>query len=139
MNLLAFNIGILISIFIILRFKKSRLESGKLTYSLLLITFPFYYIAFAIYGDDYRAIQFEFLGGSVFIIIAITSLKFDNFYRFNLLAFGYILHGIYDVFHKLFFTNAGTPIWWPEFCGVIDITLGLYLVVLAFRSRESVA
>lgn len=135
MNILALIIGIVVSILIIVRFKKTRLESSKFAYSFLLITFPFYYFAFAVYGNDYTVIPLELFGGLVFFGIAILSLKFSDFYKFNFLALGYILHGIYDVTHNMFFVNAGTPVWWPEFCGVIDIILGLYLVNLAFRHR----
>jgi hypothetical protein len=75
----------------------------------------------------------------VFFIIAIASLKFSDFYKFTLLAFGYVLHGVYDVIHNSIFTNVGTPTWWPEFCGVVDITIGLYLLILAFRLRSLAA
>lgn len=139
MNTLAFIIGIVVSIVVIVRFKKTRLESSKFTYPFLLITFPFYYFAFAIYGNDYAVIPLELLGGLLFFSIALLSLRFSNFYKFNLLALGYMLHGIYDFAHNTFFVNAGTPVWWPEFCGVIDIILGLYLVHLAFRHRERLA
>jgi len=135
MNILAFFTGISIAILVILHFKKTRLESSKFAYSLLLLNFPFYYFAFAVYGNDYTVIPLEFLGGLVFFIIAVLSLKFNDFYKFNFLAFGYILHGIYDINHNMFFINAGTPVWWPEFCGIIDIILGLYLLTLAFRLR----
>jgi uncharacterized membrane protein HdeD (DUF308 family) len=118
-----------------LQFKKSRLETSKYAYSLLLATFPIYYFAFALYGNDYAAIPFELAGGVIFFIIALLSLKFDDFNKSSLLAFGYLLHGIYDVIHNMLFINAGTPTWWPEFCGVIDIIIGLYLLTLAFRAR----
>jgi|TARA_R100001377_G_scaffold69194_2_gene44486 hypothetical protein len=139
MNILAFIIGIAVSILIIVHFKKTRLESSKFAYSFLLFTFPFYYFVFAVYGNDYAVIPSEFLGGLVFFSIAILSLRFSDFYKFNFLALGYILHGIYDVTHHMFFINAGTPVWWPEFCGVIDIILGLYLVILAFKLRVKLA
>ena len=139
MNILAFIIGIAVSILVIVHFKKNRLESSKFAYSFLLFTFPFYYFVFAVYGNDYAVIPSEFLGGVLFFSIAILSLRFSDFYKFNFLALGYILHGIYDVTHHMFFINAGTPVWWPEFCGVIDIILGLYLVILAFKLRVKLA
>lgn len=139
MNLLAFLIGLLISISVIVHFKKTRLENSNKAYALLLFTFPFYYFVFAIWGNDYAAIPLEFIGGLLFFGIALTALKLNGFYKFNLLALGYILHGVYDVTHNLFFTNQGTPIWWPEFCGVIDIVIGLYLINLAFKCREKLS
>lgn len=133
MNIFALIIGVLISIIVILRFKKTRLERSKFTYALLLFSFPFYYILFAIYSNDYQAISLEFVGGLLFFIIAMSAVKLEGFYKFNLLAIGYVFHGVYDVTHHIFFVNKGTPIWWPQFCGVIDIIIGLYLIALAFR------
>ncbi len=31
------------------------------------------------------------------------------------------------------FTNAGTPEWWFEFCGSIDVILGVYLIYFAMK------
>ncbi len=135
MNIHAFIIGIFISIAVIVYFKKARLENSKFAYSILLFTFPLYYFVFAIYGNDYAALPFEFIGGLLFFIIAISALKLNYSYKLFLLAIGYILHAVYDVIHNLFFVNLGTPIWWPEFCGTIDIILGLYLATLAFKYR----
>lgn len=135
MNILAFTIGFIVAIIVIVRFRKSRLEKNRLAYSMLLISFPFYYFGFAIYGNNYATIPLEFLGGLIFFVIALLSLKLDDYHQFSLLAFGYILHGVYDITHDMLFINAGMPSWWPEFCGVIDIVIGLYLVSLAFRSR----
>jgi hypothetical protein len=135
MSITAFLIGVLLSIVLIVRFKKTRLETNKFTYSLLLFSFPLYYFAFAVYDFDFEAVSLEILGGTLFFVIAILSLKLNAFYKFSLLSIGYMLHGAYDIWHNLFFVNRGTPIWWPEFCGAIDIVLGLYLLNLAFNSR----
>lgn len=143
MNLTALFIGIAVAIFVIIHFKKTRLEGSKLAYAILLFTFPFYYLAFAIFGDDYTAIPFELLAGLLFFIIAALSVKLKHFYKFNLLAFGYILHGVYDITHNNLFINSGTPTWWPEFCGSVDILLGVYLMTVAFKykakNRETVS
>ena len=135
MNIVALNIGFLVSIFLIIFFNKSRLEDSKFSYPLLLFTLPIYYLIFAIYGNDYPALIFESLAGFIFFIITFLTLKFSAFYKFNLLALGYILHGVYDITHTMFFINKGMPVWWPEFCGVIDVFVGLYLINLAFKSR----
>lgn len=138
MNILAIIVGIAISVVVILRFKKSRLGASKLGYSSLLITFPFYYFVFAVYGNNYEVIPLEFLGGLVFFVIALLSIKYSDFYRFKLLGLGYILHGFYDITHDEFFINTGTPLWWPEFCGVIDFLMGLYLLTLAHRGIHTI-
>ena len=135
MNLIAFIIGILISITIVVYFKSSRLENSKFAYPILLATLPFYYFVFAIYGNDSAALALEIVAGLLFFIIAMSVFKTNCFYKFSFLSFGYILHAVYDVIHDLLFINAGTPIWWSVFCGVIDITIGLYLANLAFKYR----
>ena len=137
MNKLALIIGLIISIIIIVRLKQTRLENSKLSYSLLLFTFPVYYLIFAIYNKDYAALAFEFFVGLLFFSIATLSLNLSTFYRFGLLTIGYLLHGVYDVTHNDIFINTGTPLWWPVFCGVIDIFIGLYLAYLTFSSRTS--
>jgi hypothetical protein len=139
MNIVAFTIGFLVSIILIVRFKNPRLENSKFSYPLLLFTLPIYYFIFAIYGNDYAVLAFEFLAGIIFFIIVHLALKLSAFYKFNLLALGYILHSVYDITHTLFFINKGMPIWWPEFCGVIDVFVGLYLINLAFKRRVTYA
>jgi hypothetical protein len=137
MNLLALIIGILVSLIIIVRFKKTRLEKSGFSYSLLLFTLPLYYFMFAIYGSDYEAVPLEIFAGIVFFVIAIAALKLNASYKFSLLAMGYLIHGVYDATHNLIFTNMGMPAWWPEFCGAIDIIVGLYLLYLAYKYRVS--
>lgn len=136
-NLLALVLGICISVIIIMRFKTSRLENSKSAYAILLFTFPLYYFLFAMLAKDFAALLLEVAVGSLFFTIAFFALRLVRMPKFGLLAFGYILHGIYDVVHNLMFINAGTPDWWPAFCAVIDIIIGVYLVYLAYKHRAS--
>ncbi len=55
-----------------------------------------------------------------------------------LLATGYILHAGYDVIHNSLFINPGTPVWWPEFCGPVDVVIGAYLLYLAVSGKDHV-
>jgi hypothetical protein len=135
MNITALLSGILVSIVIILYFKKKRLEKSKYIYSLLLFSFPLYYFLFAIYDFDFETLSLELLGGGLFFVLALLALTLNVFYKFALLSVGYVLHGVYDITHNLFFINKGTPTWWPEFCGAIDIIIGLYLLKLALAYR----
>lgn len=128
MNLYALIIGIATVFFVIFRFKQSRLEYTKWAYPLLLATFPVYYFAFAIYGNDFIALGKELLAGLVFFTLAFIAFKSQRKLAAILVGIGCILHGAYDLFHNLLFTNAGTPDWWLEFCGSIDLILGAYLI-----------
>lgn len=73
------------------------------------MTFPFYYFAFAIYGNDYKALTLEFIAGLLFFISGFLALKLSDFFKFSILAFGYIFHAVYDITHDMLFLNAGTP------------------------------
>jgi hypothetical protein len=103
MNLIAFIIGILMSISVIVYFKRSRLENSKLAYPILLFTLPFYYFVFAIYGNDSVALALEIVAGLLFFIIAMPALKINYFYKFPLLSLGYTLHAVYKVIHDPIF------------------------------------
>lgn len=136
MNLTALALGILIAVFIIIYFYKTRLEHNKFAYAYLLFSYPFFYFFFALYGNDYQVLPAELIAGSIFFFIAIKSINMSGFIKFNALAVGFIGHGLYDVYHNHLFINAGTPLWWPEFCGIIDFVIGLYLIWLAFQQKE---
>jgi hypothetical protein len=132
MNIYALAIGIFIAIFVILRFKVRKLERTRWAYPILLATFPIYYWVFALYASDYKAFLNELIAGAVFLILAYAACKFKSFATLLLLAVGYITHAAYDFYHNAFFANAGVPVWWPEFCGTIDILIGSYVLYLTF-------
>ncbi len=136
MNLYALIIGIVIAVYVIIRFRKTRLERKKWVYPVLLATFPVYYWVFAVYASDYRALAVEVIIGFIFLVIAYIAYKLSSFMSLLLLAFGYLAHGVYDIAHNSFFYNPGTPLWWPEFCGAVDVLIGLYLVYFAASMRR---
>ena len=132
MNIYALVIGIVIAVFVVLRFKARRLENTKWAYPFFLATFPVYYWVFAVYASDYAALLKEFMVGVAFLAIAYIAYKFKSFGTLLLLAIGYVIHAAYDFYHNLFFVNAGAPAWWPEFCGSVDVLIGGYVAYLAF-------
>ncbi|WP_199611480.1 hypothetical protein [Flocculibacter collagenilyticus] len=139
MNILALCIGLLIAVCIIFYFNTQKIEFSAKAYPALLFTFPLYYFVFAIYGNDQRALFLEMMIGLLFFFVAALSLRMSTKNKMLLLSAGFIAHGLYDVIHNALFFNAGTPIWWPEFCGIIDIILGVYLVGLFFSCKRILA
>lgn len=133
MNIYALVIGIAIAAFIIIRFKTTRLERKKWAYPVLLATFPLYYFVFAIYAENAQALRYEILAGIAFFLIAFIAYISSKKAAALLVGAGCILHGFYDVYHHLLFINPGTPEWWLEFCGSIDIILGIYLIYFAIQ------
>ncbi len=131
MSLYALMAGIIIAIYVMVRFRKTALEKRKWAYPLLLGTFPMYYWVFAVYGSDYRALLNELITGAVFISIAYGAYKINSVGAVRLLSIGYIGHAIYDAVHNSLFVNSGAPLWWPEFCGAVDVLIGIYLFIMA--------
>ena len=127
----ALIIGIAIVAYVIIRFKKTRLENTKWSYPLLLATFPVYYFVFAIYAKDFPALGKEVLVGFGFFSLAFWAYRSKRKTSALLVGLGSILHAVYDAYHDMLFVNSGTPNWWLEFCGSIDIILGVYLIYFA--------
>lgn len=135
MNTSALVIGFLLSMFITTQFRKNKMDRRNFLYAILLFSLPFYYFIFAVYAKDYSALSLEVMGGLAFFLIPLFSMKLSYFYKVNLIALGFILHGVYDIYHESLFHNEGTPLWWPEFCGVIDIVIGAYLVSISINEK----
>lgn len=138
MNIYALIIGIVIVTYVIIRFKKTKLERTKWAYPLFLATYPIYYFAFAIYGNDLIALGKEIAMGSIFLLLAFLAYKSQRKLSALLVGLGSILHAVYDAYHNSIFVNAGTPVWWLEFCGSIDVILGLYLIYFAIKIPNKV-
>ena len=139
MNYYALIVGIAVALYVVMRFRKRKLERIKWVYPAFLATFPVYYWVFAIYASDYQALLSEVAIGSVFLFVAYMAYKLNSFIGLVLLASGYIAHAAYDVMHHSLFYNHGTPSWWPEFCGSVDILIGIYLLYLAISVKGAVA
>ncbi|QSX40565.1 hypothetical protein [Shewanella cyperi] len=134
MNWYAFAVGIITAMLIMGHFKRTGLERGRLAYPLLLASFPCYYFAFALYGLDMSALGLELLTSLVFLALVWWAIRASRRLAASLIALGCLLHGGYDALHQFLFLNPGTPAWWPEFCGAVDMILGGYLVYLAIRA-----
>jgi hypothetical protein len=138
MNVYALAIGIIIGAFIIFRFRKSGLEKTRLAYPLLFASFPFYYFAFAIYAGDLTALYKETAVGLLFFVLAIAAIISKRKTSAAIVGIGCIAHAAYDAYHNLLFTNLGTPSWWVEFCGSIDLILGVYLLYFSLTTPNVV-
>ena len=113
--------------------KYARAENQPWAYPLTLALYPLFYLGFAYYAKDFAALKNELLFALPIFLICLISARKNIRYSAFLLAAGYIGHGVYDIAHPLLFSNPGTPLWWPEFCGTIDVIIGAYLIALAKR------
>lgn len=130
MNISALTIGIIIAVCIVIRFRKTRLERTRWAYPLFVASFPLYYFAFALFSNEVNILIYEIIAGSVFFCIAYCAYQSKQTQLYLVAGMGCILHAFYDYYHDALFTNHGTPGWWIEFCGVIDLILGIYLILL---------
>jgi hypothetical protein len=51
----------------------------------------------------------------------------------------WILHALYDLVHQRFFINPAVPDWYPVFCASVDVTIGIYVIWLARRTKRPFA
>lgn len=137
MNPYALIAGIVIAIYVVMSFRKTKLEKRKWVYPLLLGTFPMYYWVFAVYGSDYKALLNELITGALFIAVAYGAYKRNSANAVRVLSIGYIGHAIYDAAHNSLFVNSGVPLWWPEFCGAVDVLIGIYLLFMAASMKAT--
>jgi hypothetical protein len=54
-----------------------------------------------------------------------------------LLAIGWLSHGLYDYYHDFLFVNEGVFSWYPTFCALIDLVIGVYLLASAQHVAKS--
>ena len=136
MNYYAFVAGIVIAVYVAVGFKKTKLEKRRWAYPAFLATFPVYYWVFAMYAADYKALINEIGIGLAFFLTAYMAYRLNSVIGLTVLTAGYILHAGYDVIHNSLFINAGTPVWWPDFCGSIDGLIGVYLLYLVVSAKS---
>ncbi len=103
----------------------SGFDRDRAFYPTVLIVIASYYSLFAVMGASrHSTLEIEIAVGLVFSVFALLGFKKSMW----LAAAGIVGHGLFDFFvhHKLV-TNPGMPVWWPGFCGTIDIVIGGWL------------
>lgn len=125
-----FVLGLIVAVFAAtVGFSKDRAF-----YPTVLIVIASYYALFAVMGaSSYSTLAIEIALGLVFVVFAVLGFKINMW----LTAVAIAGHGLFDFFvHGDLVTNAGMPVWWPGFCGTIDIVLGGCLAVLLWKARK---
>jgi hypothetical protein len=103
-------------------------------YSSVLIVIALAYVLFAVMDGTARTIIVEGAIAAVFVAVAVAGTRSSTLYTSALLmAGGLAAHGVYDLVHSAVVSNPEVPTWWPLFCGVVDIVLGGWVLVLLNR------
>ena len=102
-------------------------------YSLGLLTLPSLYAFFALRAGDQGAAIQEMIYGLPYLIggllFAFVSVRWSGI----IVGALWMLHGVYDLTHSQFITNAGVPGWYPIFCFSVDVVIGAYVLWLSNR------
>ena len=112
----------------------SGFDRDRAFYPTVLIVIASYYSLFAVMGEfRYSTLEIEIAVGLVFSVFAVFGFKKSLW----LAAVGIAGHGLFDFFvHHALVTNPGMPVWWPGFCGTIDIVIGGWLGILLLKRTK---
>ena len=129
--LIAALIGVSVGILTILAARAIRREPRL--YAIGLLTLPSLYAFFALRVGDRSAAVEEVMYGLPYYVAGILFAFVRTRYSAVVIGSMWILHGVYDLVHSGFVSNAGVPDWYPAFCFSVDVVIGAYVLL---RSRH---
>lgn len=124
-------LGLAVGVFGIL----SGFDRDRAFYPTALIVIASYYALFAVMGaSSYGTLGVEIAAGLVFAVLAVLGFKWSMW----LAAAGIAGHGVFDfLVHPHIVSNPGMPIWWPGFCGTIDLVIGGWLAAQLWNASKA--
>jgi hypothetical protein len=120
-------VGVLSAIAIAAFARYARFDQDRSFYPTVLVVIASYYILFAVMGGSRQALAWELVVAVVFSTVAIMGAL----HLPVLVGVGIVAHGLFDLVHPTMRENAGVPDRWPDFCGSIDVVLGLWVIGLS--------
>jgi hypothetical protein len=102
-------------------------------YSIGLLTLPSLYAGFALQAGEQAVGVKEMIYGVPFVVVGLVFAFVSVRQSAVVVGAFWILHGLYDLTHSQFITNAGVPGWYPVFCFSVDVVIGAYLLWLSRR------
>mgnify|MGYP003551395239 FL=1 len=122
-------IGIALAPAIVALGRLSGLDRDRALYPVTLIVIAAYYVLFATMGGA-QALPSELMAATVFAVVAIVGFRTSLWW----VAAGIAGHGVFDwAVHPHLIANPGMPVFWPAFCGTIDVALGVLIAILLLR------
>jgi hypothetical protein len=112
------------------------LRGERWLYSLGLIALPGLYASFAL-SAGLPAVTFQELTWGAPWIVAGLLFTFVGVRRSAVVVgLFWLLHGLFDLMHDRLYPNPGVPLWYPVFCFVVDVVVGVYLLRLSRRLSD---
>ena len=122
-------IGVALAPVVVVLGRLSGLDRDRAMYPIALIVIAAYYFLFATMGGA-QSLPAELIAATIFIVIAIIGFRTSLWW----VAAGIAGHGMFDwVVHPRLIANPGMPVFWPAFCGSIDVALGVLIAILLLR------
>jgi hypothetical protein len=123
-------IGITSGLATILLVRVLRLLNTQTVYGLILSGIGFLYVGFS--WSNTGALIFTSAQALIFLLLAYHGSSKS----INLLAFGYFLHGIWDLAYNLHPAAGLIPPHYDLFCVSIDFTIGCYLLRINYLNTS---
>lgn len=123
--LIGFGLGAVVCAFA----KFSGFDRERVFYPTVAAVVGTYYLLFAAMVSATQALALESLVACVFFALAVAGFKKSLW----LIVVALLGHAAFDAVHHFMIDNPGLPIWWPGFCGSIDLFFGGYLALLLRR------
>jgi len=129
--LIAALIGVAVGVLTIVL---ARIVRGqRWLYSLGLLILPGLYAFFALQAGEQAVGVIEMIYGVPFVVVGLVFAFVSVRQSAVVVGAFWMLHGLYDLTHSQFITNAGVPGWYPVFCFSVDVVIGAYLLWLSRR------
>lgn len=127
MTALAVSAGIFGGLAVILGMWRAGMLKERSGVAILLVAIAFFYPLFAVMDGEGIVLH-----SVIFIaFLALAALGFRK--GLGVLALGIVAHGVFDLI-TVFAGHPG-PVWWPAFCGSLDIAAGLTLLAIIKMQR----
>lgn len=119
-------------LFVLMPFLKKNIPA-KLIAATILVAIGFIYVGFALKENSMSDIVLEIIAALVFYFIAVIGFVKNP----KLIAFGILLHGIWDFIHHL--TDATVnPTYWPVYCLTIDVIWSIYFYNIFNKQAKNI-
>jgi hypothetical protein len=124
-------IGITLGIAVAAFAKLSGFDRDRSFYPTVAIVIASYYALFATIEAPPAILATEIAIGLGFATVAVIGFKKNMW----LAAAAIAGHGAFDFLLHPAIENPGMPVWWPGFCGSIDLFLGAWVALCLWKDR----
>ena len=127
--MIATLIGISSSLITILIFSFFKRVDKNTVYGLILMGIGFLYIGYT--WTDINTALISGVQALFFMALAYFGMKKNYWF----LVAGFILHGVWDFVYSFFASSDLLPPDYDYFCSTYDIIVGIYLIILNYRTK----